>query len=66
MLLTLELRQKIADRLIKSSNSCTLHIRLALADAFTDRTTIKKVPCLGGKAFEQGVGFLQIKDGKTL
>lgn len=33
--------------------------------AFTDRTTIKKVPRLGGKAFEQGAGFLRIKDGKN-
>ena len=33
--------------------------------AFTDRTNIKKVPRLGGKAFEQGAGFLRIKDGKN-
>ncbi|MRI00778.1 S1 RNA-binding domain-containing protein [Kriegella sp. EG-1] len=33
--------------------------------AFTDRATIKKVPRLGGKAFEQGAGFLRIKDGKN-
>ena len=33
--------------------------------AFTDRSTIKKVPRLGGKAFEQGAGFLRIKDGKN-
>ncbi len=32
--------------------------------AFADRTSIKKVPRLGGKAFEQGAGFLRIKDGK--
>ncbi|MFS4493109.1 Tex family protein [Maribacter sp. 2308TA10-17] len=32
---------------------------------FEDRTTIKKVPRLGGKAFEQGAGFLRIKDGKN-
>ncbi len=33
--------------------------------AFNDRSTIKKVPRLGGKAFEQGAGFLRIKDGKN-
>lgn len=33
--------------------------------AFADRATIKKVPRLGGKAFEQGAGFLRIKDGKN-
>lgn len=33
--------------------------------AFVDRATIKKVPRLGGKAFEQGAGFLRIKDGKN-
>lgn len=33
--------------------------------AFEDRTAIKKVPRLGGKAFEQGAGFLRIKDGKN-
>ncbi|TMM58495.1 RNA-binding transcriptional accessory protein [Maribacter algarum] len=32
---------------------------------FEDRVTIKKVPRLGGKAFEQGAGFLRIKDGKN-
>ncbi|WP_136466825.1 Tex family protein [Flagellimonas onchidii] len=31
--------------------------------AFTNRQQIKKVPRLGGKAFEQGAGFLRIKDG---
>ena len=31
--------------------------------AFKTRETIKKVPRLGGKAFEQGAGFLRIKDG---
>ncbi len=30
---------------------------------FPNRTAIKKVPRLGGKAFEQGAGFLRIKDG---
>ncbi|MEN3323919.1 Tex family protein [Mariniflexile soesokkakense] len=30
--------------------------------AFTFRSDIKKVPRLGGKAFEQGAGFLRIKD----
>ena len=34
--------------------------------AFADRASIKKVPRLGGKAFEQGAGFLRIKDGKNL
>jgi len=33
--------------------------------AFADRASIKKVPRLGGKAFEQGAGFLRIKDGKN-
>ncbi|WP_350292515.1 Tex family protein [uncultured Croceitalea sp.] len=31
--------------------------------AFPDRTTIKKVARLGGKAFEQGAAFLRIKNG---
>ena len=33
--------------------------------SFTARTTIKKVPRLGGKAFEQAAGFLRIKSGKN-
>ncbi len=33
--------------------------------AFTSRTAIKKVPRLGGKAFEQGAGFLRIKNAKN-
>ncbi len=33
--------------------------------AFADRASIHKVPRLGGKAFEQGAGFLRIKDGKN-
>lgn len=33
--------------------------------AFSSRTEIKKVPRLGAKAFEQGVGFLRIKNGKN-
>ena len=33
--------------------------------AFEDRATIKKVARLGGKAFEQGAGFLRIKEGKN-
>ena len=32
---------------------------------FLDRKTIKKVPRLGGKAFEQGVAFLRIKESKN-
>lgn len=32
---------------------------------FTDRTAIKKVPRLGGKAFEQSAGFLRIKNGNN-
>nr|WP_321245783.1 Tex family protein [uncultured Psychroserpens sp.] len=32
---------------------------------FTSRKDIKKVPRLGDKAFEQGAGFLRIKDGKN-
>lgn len=31
--------------------------------AFINRTAIKKVPRLGGKAFEQSAGFLRIKNG---
>jgi uncharacterized protein len=33
--------------------------------SFTSRKDIKKVARLGGKAFEQGAGFLRIKDGKN-
>lgn len=33
--------------------------------AFKSRTEIKKVPRLGAKAYEQGVGFLRIKNGKN-
>ena len=33
--------------------------------AFTSRKDIKKVPRLGDKAFEQGAGFLRIKEGKN-
>ncbi|KGL63569.1 Tex family protein [Polaribacter sp. Hel1_85] len=33
--------------------------------SFTSRTTIKKVPRLGGKAYEQAAGFLRIKNGKN-
>ena len=33
--------------------------------AFTSRNNIKKVPRLGGKAFEQGAGFLRIKNAKN-
>jgi len=33
--------------------------------AFQSRSEIKKVPRLGGKAFEQGAGFLRIKDAKN-
>jgi uncharacterized protein len=32
---------------------------------FTSRSAIKKVPRLGDKAFEQGAGFLRIKDPKN-
>ncbi|REH56077.1 uncharacterized protein C7448_101106 [Tenacibaculum gallaicum] len=32
---------------------------------FTDRTAIKKVPRLGGKAFEQSAGFLRVKNGNN-
>jgi uncharacterized protein len=34
--------------------------------AFPSRASIKKVPRLGGKAFEQAAGFLRIKDGENL
>jgi len=33
--------------------------------AFTSRNEIKKVPRLGAKAFEQGTGFLRIKNAKN-
>ncbi|WP_299393221.1 Tex family protein [uncultured Gelidibacter sp.] len=33
--------------------------------AFTSRNDIKKVPRLGGKAFEQGAGFLRVKSAKN-
>lgn len=33
--------------------------------AFTSRNEIKKVPRLGNKAFEQGAGFLRIKNAKN-
>ncbi|MDT0605895.1 Tex family protein [Croceitalea sp. F388] len=33
--------------------------------AFKTREAIKNVPRLGGKAFEQGAGFLRIKDGEN-
>ena len=33
--------------------------------SFTSRISIKKVPRLGGKAFEQAAGFLRIKNGKN-
>jgi uncharacterized protein len=33
--------------------------------AFTSRNEIKKVPRLGAKAFEQGAGFLRIRDAKN-
>ncbi|VAW15430.1 Transcription accessory protein (S1 RNA-binding domain), partial [hydrothermal vent metagenome] len=33
--------------------------------AFKTRNDIKKVPRLGGKAFEQGAGFLRIKNGNN-
>src|SRR5690606_10331397 len=33
--------------------------------AFSSRNDIKKVPRLGDKAFEQGAGFLRIKEAKN-
>ena len=33
--------------------------------SFTSRTAIKKVPRLGGKAFEQAAGFLRIKNSEN-
>ena len=33
--------------------------------SFSSRNDIKKVPRLGGKAFEQSAGFLRIKNGKN-
>jgi uncharacterized protein len=32
---------------------------------FSSRAAIKKVPRLGGKAFEQGAGFLRVKNGEN-
>ncbi|MBT3318601.1 MAG: RNA-binding transcriptional accessory protein [Clostridia bacterium] len=34
--------------------------------SFSDRKQLKKVPKLGGKAFEQCAGFLRIADGKNI
>ncbi|MCI2228064.1 RNA-binding transcriptional accessory protein [Polaribacter sp. MSW13] len=34
--------------------------------SFSSRNEIKKVPRLGGKAYEQAAGFLRIKNGKNL
>ncbi|WP_334058214.1 Tex family protein [Polaribacter sp. P097] len=47
---------KLAENIIKYRNE---------NGAFTSRNDIKKVPRLGGKAFEQAAGFLRIKHGKN-
>jgi uncharacterized protein len=47
---------KIAENIINYRNENS---------SFTSRTAIKKVPRLGGKAFEQAAGFLRIKNGKN-
>lgn len=47
---------KLAENIIKYRNE---------NGAFTSRKDIKKVPRLGGKAFEQAAGFLRIKHGKN-
>ena len=48
--------QKLAENIVTYRNE---------NGAFADRASIKKVSRLGGKAFEQGAGFLRIKDGKN-
>jgi uncharacterized protein len=45
---------KLADNIVNYRNE---------NGAFNNRTAIKKVPRLGGKAFEQSAGFLRIKNG---
>jgi len=47
---------KLAENIIKYRNE---------NGAFTSKNDIKKVPRLGGKAFEQAAGFLRIKHGKN-
>ncbi len=47
---------KLADNIITYRNE---------NDAFTSRNEIKKVARLGAKAFEQGAGFLRIKNAKN-
>jgi len=48
--------QKIAENIVNYRNE---------KGSFTSRTAIKKVPRLGGKAFEQAAGFLRIKNGEN-
>ena len=52
----LELDQNLAENIVNYRNE---------NGAFTSRNDIKKVPRLGDKAFEQGAGFLRIKDAKN-
>ena len=47
---------KIAEKIVNYRNE---------NGSFTSRTAIKKVPRLGGKAFEQAAGFLRIKNAKN-
>ncbi|SFS42715.1 Tex family protein [Lutibacter maritimus] len=47
---------KLAENIVKHRNE---------KGAFTSRDAIKKVPRLGDKAFEQGAGFLRIKNAKN-
>ncbi len=48
--------QKLAENIVNYRNE---------NGAFDNRTAIKKVPRLGGKAFEQSAGFLRIKNGNN-
>lgn len=47
---------KLAENIVKYRNE---------NGAFKSRNEIKKIPRLGGKAFEQAAGFLRIKNGKN-
>ncbi len=47
---------KLAENIVKYRNE---------NGSFSSRSEIKKVPRLGGKAFEQAAGFLRVKNGKN-
>jgi uncharacterized protein len=47
---------KLAQRIIEYRDSNGI---------FSERTTLKKIPGLGPKAYEQAAGFLRIRDGKN-